>query len=350
MGNGPVKQGLDRITGVAAMRQIAVALALTVGLLGVLPQGAGAAASSASFVQNGVVWTKLGSPMSVWFEAMPRGYVATSTSCWDESSGTVYTSRDGITWTTPPDPRIFATTDEGFCLATHGPVRGPAGYVLAGRVTDGVTTIWQSTDGIRWHRNDVPSLNGMDLSGIAPTRTGYLVGDGNGNYWTSTDGVSWTPAAYDAYKLQTGQPGVPILTGGEGGTSWFSLDGGRTWGETTTPKGMKLLEGVARLGSLYYGDWEIGGTFKIYSTRDMQHWAPTKAPGNPGSIVALGDRLYVVDYGDTLTGNVYSSADGRKWSPVKDRSGHTIQADTLEVVGGRLFVLNGAITWVASLR
>lgn len=359
MRNGSGTQGRGRVVGIAATMRVLAALALAVGLVGVGAQGAAAAApaqaalsKTASVAKTRVVWTKLGSPMSVWFAALPGGYVATSTSCWDDTVPTVYTSRDGIHWTTPPNPRIFATSDEGFCLTTHGPTRGPAGYLLAGRLIDGVTTIWQSRDGIRWHRNDVPSLNGMDLSEteIAPTRTGYLVGDGNGYYWTSTNGIDWTSAAFDAFKLQIGQPGVPMLTGGEGGFSWFSLDGGRTWGETGTPNGMKLLVGVARLGNVYYGDWEIGGTFNIYSTRDMQHWAPAKGPGTmPGSLVAFDNRLYVVNYDDTFTGAVYSSADGRKWSPVRDPFGHSIVADTLEVVGGRLFILNGAITWVASL-
>jgi hypothetical protein len=355
MRTGSGMQGRGRVVGVAATMRVLVALAFAIGLAGVGAQGAAAAAPAqvaASSAYTNVVWTKLGSPMSVWFEAFPHGYVATSTSCWDETIPTIYTSRDGIHWTTPPDPRIFATTDEGFCLnGGRGPVRGQAGYLLGGPVTDGVTTIWQSSDGIRWHRNDVPSLNGMDLFEIAPTRTGYLVGDGNGNYWTSTDGVNWTPAALDAYKLEIGQPGVPMLTGGEGGFSWFSLDGGRTWGETGVPRGMKLLEGIGRLGNVYYGDWEIGGTFRIYSTRNLRHWAPAKAPGTmPGSLVSFGNRLYIVSYDDPLPGAVYSSADGRKWSQVKDPSGHAIQADTLKVVGGRLFVLNGAILWVASLR
>jgi hypothetical protein len=341
---GSEAQGWGRFVGIGATMRVLVALALAVGLVGVQAQGAAAAATR-------VVWTKLASPMSVWFEALPGGYVATSTSCWDETIPTVYTSRDGIHWTTPPNPRIFASSDEGFCLTTHEPALGPAGYLLAGRVTDGATTIWQSRDGIRWTRNLVPSLDGTDLSEIAPTRTGYLAADSShDNYWTSTDGVNWTPAAFDAFKLETGQPGEPMLAGGEGGFSWFSLDGGRTWSQTGVPKGMKLLEGIARLGKVYYGDWEAGGTLELYSTRDMRHWAPAKSPGTmPGSIVAFGDRLYVVSYDDTFTGSVYSSADGRKWSLVKDPCGHAIQANALEVVGGRLFVLDGAILWVASL-
>ena len=333
------------------MRLLA-AVALSVGVVGVGAQGA-AAAAPAQAAQTHVVWTRSANPINLWFEAFPGGFVGASSSCWDETPPTVYTSRDGIKWTTPPDRRIFATSDEGFCINGYGPAHGPAGYLVAGHLTDGVTTIWQSSDGIRWTRTAVPSFDGADILRIAPTRTGYLAEDSSqDNYWTSTDGMDWTPAASDAFKLELGQPGVPMLAGGEGGFSWFSLDGGRTWGETVTPKGQKLLEGVARLGKVYYGDWEYGGYFKIYSTRDMRHWAPVKGPGtSPAWIVAFGNRLYVVDSGNTLTGNVYSSADGRTWTRVKDPAGHAMQANYLQVVGGRLFVFDdaGAIIWVGSL-
>jgi hypothetical protein len=326
--------------------RLCVALAVAVGLVGVLAPVAAARAPR-------VTWTQLDSPMSLWFQAFPGGYVGASGSCWDETAPTIYTSRDGVHWTTPADPSIFATADPGFCLTFFAPVHGPAGFLLAQQGLDGATTIWKSTDGAHWARNAAPSLAEGDLFRIMPTAGGYLAADGGGdNYWTSTDGVDWTWVGSDGFKLEAGTPGVPMVAGGECSCAWFSVDGGKTWGQTGIPKHEKLLEGTARLGSLYYGDWEMGGTFTIYWTRDMRHWAPINTRGlNPGSLVRFGDRLYVVSYGDTLTGTVYSSADGRSWSPVKDGSGQAIQANALRVLAGRLFATdeNGAISWVASL-
>ncbi len=302
------------------------------------------------FVADGVSWASPQGIPNLSVMAVPNGYVGT---VWFESCqvNVVYTSRDGVGWTTPPDPAIFVNQSaEPFTVGFFPVVKGPAGYVFGGERADASPVVWSSTDGLHWTARSpdgIPYAAGM--LHIYLTQGGYLASDLD-NYWTSPDGVTWQQASYDAWRLIRGEPGQPMLAGGEGNFSWFSLDGGKTWGQTGYAPGQKLLEWVAPFGGLYYGDWEIGGQFTLFTTRDMRSWARVnvKGPASPATLTAFAGRLYAVDLPADMAqhGTLWSTSDGTNWTQVLDDATHPVAADNLWVEGGQLFV-SGDRVWVA---
>ncbi len=312
--------------------------------------------SPLQFTADGVSWTAPRSAPFTSVMAVQKGYVATAAAGDGATGTTVYTSPDGIAWRTPPDPSIFSTTSkEPFSVGPTVPASGPAGYVMSGIGSDGKALFWLSRDGIRWTSQRPIGLSG-DFFLVYPATPGYLATDLN-RYWTSSNGKDWSAAGSGAFMLRTGEPGQPIVAGGEGGFSWFSADGGKTWARTGSPPKQKLLEWVVAFGGLYYGDWEMGGAFTLFTSRNMRTWSPVTVQGlaRPASLAVFAGRLYAVDFPDDSThpGTLWWTADGATWHTALDGSGKPIEANEIAVVGGRLFVAvygatSSRLAWVAT--
>jgi hypothetical protein len=102
-----------------------------------------------------------------------------------------WTSPDGLTWTR--QPAIPASVgSEMLSVAAGGP-----GFVAVG-TSGGGAAAWTSSDAVHWTRvPDGPALAGAQMHGVAAGSSGLVaVGYGSGNalVWHSSDGIHWSRA------------------------------------------------------------------------------------------------------------------------------------------------------------
>jgi hypothetical protein len=183
------------------------------------------------------------------------------------SGGKVFTSPDGVTWTTRT---VFGTA------ATYGLSYGNGVWVAVTSSKE----IHTSPDGITWTlRFTVPS--GFEFS----------------NSWDgkspATEGTNWV---------------IPTSNGGQGGVV-VSLDNGVTWNHT-------ILNTSKRTWSAYAEDglWLLGmdSSAFYYSTNDGASWSLGSTP-SVGNLyrIAYGNGIYIAA---CASGNILTSLNGTSWT------------------------------------
>ncbi len=248
----------------------------------------------------------------------------------------VYTSVDGADWaaTDLPDSqvnsptvaygngRFVVTTEQSHYVSTDGlvwtgqPARQVVGYKL--RFANGVfhlmgnDRIWASIDGLQWR--EVYSVTAVTrLAGMAEGAGRTVIADGLG----SIRHRAVLGELLDAWPgPSTHLTGVTVV-----GDAWYAVT---DHGEVLRSSDARAWETVADLPAMFrgiaYGNGRFviasdGGGKAVYTSTDGRNWSPANAGdlATQMSAVAFGNGVYVVA---GSAGQVLRSDDGERWVPV----------------------------------
>src|SRR5664280_912123 len=296
-------------------------------------------------------------------------------------------SRDGVNWTSPADPRIVVIEGAGSFIpqdilhlgsvyvaisigtglvapsgdssqaapATQGrptptapPTQAPPAaespVVDSGLPAD---SLWRSADGLHWRRVD-----SLALGGLSPTAVGRIPGgfglaavasqDQPGWLLTSSDGITWTKSSRMPVvaTITTGGSSVDGLwvsgTGGrESGVWWATLDGA-TWAQMIMPAGVAQLDAAFTLGGEHVGMVVGPSVSGIVRSVDGVTWKADRGdlPTPAVTLCRIGERLVTAN----LEEEVWQSDDGGlTWRPMLDPFGNQL-VGTIQSAGGKLSV------------
>jgi hypothetical protein len=211
------------------------------------------------------------------------------------SDGVIYTSPDGITWTSQ-------TANASSPSSLHGVAWSEAQFVAVG--DNG--TVRTSLDGITWTTRN----SGATLYGVVWSGTQFVAVGSGGAIYTSTDGASWalqtSTTTNDLYGVTCN--GATCVAVGVIGTILTSSDYGSSW-STSVPgtSGDPSLYGVAYSGNNFA---VVGEGGKVLTSTNGVTWAPSSAGTNSlYSISWTGTQFVAVGYG----GGIYTSLNGATW-------------------------------------
>jgi hypothetical protein len=344
-GSSPLRRG-TLLVGVAAALVIAVvASSFVVNFRAA--QTAGPAASA------DWRWQKADGTILGLVSSVARGYVAvckpagpaaaTPTDALDQlqqqlggpDAGSLCTSPDGTTWTTPPDPHILdvpaGSTFSPGMQAQFGDVR-----LIASMRSDGagnsVTDLWRSTDGVSWKRVADPRLQNLTVMSLGvlngrfmgaamdvSTATGWVVASADGLTWQRT---SQLPAEPNSSVVAAG-----LMTLSSDGVVRMSRDGS-SWRELQLPGGIWYVGTITQLSDGEYvasGMGSDGPAQHILRSNDGISWRIDEGDV-PGSIIGLtwlGGRFVATILEGVAPDEIPSAnlADLRLWQSFD--SGHT---------------------------
>ena len=206
---------------------------------------------------DGTTWSHLESDSSVFGDSVitsislgPRGLIATGHQGGASSGGTsspprLWTSSDGMTWTSRAELAVFRGAMIDWVAA------GPAGYVAAGYSISNGATVWFSLDGSSWEAAATSPAAGFKNASFTDLRSmasGFVIsgsatqgsssgsaGSGTPAAWWSSDGRTWSRASVDAAEGQTGLDLISVGAKGmlayafassnHAAASWQSTDG-----------------------------------------------------------------------------------------------------------------------------
>ncbi len=216
------------ITGpVASNGHVFVALGSESGVVAYGPQSNGAAWVSSDLR----IWTKapvqsaLGGIAFRDIAGGPEGFVAIG---FNQGGQAVWTSVDGLHWTTVTDKQVFPPADTEPTAIRHT----SHGFLMVGRIAD-QATVWTSVDGRHWTlHSPLPGGSGVVLDGLADGPEGLVtLGSGGPRVevgpddirapvasWISSTGESWqvqapSPALFGAQAFIVGAPGGYFAAG-----------------------------------------------------------------------------------------------------------------------------------------
>ena len=307
----------------------ATAIAVAIGI--VVPSVASAAApdpldtwSASTILGSGAI-----AALPVSFENglfyMPSGTLA-------GISGTVRSSRDGITWsalsgylrlTSPTsfgyanNTYVFGTQNGTIYRSADGMGWTPSGttvngalsalvYVNGQWVFSGGRGVVTSRDLATWTATQIPGQR-VNSTGIA-FANGLFVVTSNDGIATSTDATTWTRRVSGVPLRAIANAKGMFVAVGAAGTVETSTDG-LTWTRHAAPAGAPTFTSVV------YGDggWVTvgtGGSASVYSSPDGATWTPHAfAASMAAQSVAFGNGVYVVSAFDT-GGEILSYASG----------------------------------------
>lgn len=227
----------------------------------------------------------------------------------DDERPVVWTSEDGLTWST----RLIldSAADEGWVAALT-----PSGPGLVAAGADGTDAgVWLSPDGSGWTRvDDQPALGGdgeQHITGMVSTEHGLVAVGGSGVYeriyflgrgaeirteaavWFSPDGLTWT------------RVDDPLALSGVGDRMMYGVT---TWGSTIVAVGIESAD--PREGAVAEAGFDTGFDFDaaIWTSDDRLNWTRVRSQALGGfdwqdifAVVAFDDLLVAVggdDYGD----------------------------------------------------
>jgi hypothetical protein len=155
-------------------------------------------------------------------------YVATINNA--NTSGNLYSSPDGVTWTVRNSARPFSI------------VRWLNGQFVALSYLTSITTgyIFTSPDGINW--TQVYGLVGPIMADVTYDGTNYIAvaGGTTNKIFTSPDGTTWTPRMTSAIPALTNVSSGGGTVMATGATPYYSLDNGVTWATAPSYTGVAL--------------------------------------------------------------------------------------------------------------
>jgi hypothetical protein len=287
-------------------------------------------------VSGGLDWAEATTPDYRLLVAVPNGYVLARSFNFNLQ----YTSRDGVSWSWPPDPEIFVADPEwpgyGWFLdagwASPRPIDGPAGYILPLAHSHGDVSV--SSDGMHWRAVPTVGLVGdglIDIVGAGPA--GYLAREYQGAAWlTSPDAVNWTEAPETSLAgLDLQGCSFKAAAADEPAEFWCHYEGQSNW--RVFPIGPHSPFLAAEVNGVYFRG-------KMESS-DRIHWAtvadrPFLSDQSP---MAINGRVFALS-SDSSTGDgaIWTSSDGSTWKRVVGADGLAIVGEGLEIQGGRLMV------------
>lgn len=279
------------------------------------------------------------------------------------SEGRIWLSSDGTSWeAVPSDPtferatltKIITAADGS--LVVHGYVSPPSSPMPDAIP---VYTTWRSTDGSKWRRDELASLElrVLPVDHVVHGRSGYMLGQAHGldlgagpsgaELWHSPDGVSWD-LVYESPEERV----VALKAGDEGFVAVRSARDYSTRVASASADGRDWYDGdplpdefaQASLAPLR-GDWVMVGLgldgppaepgpvspgryeLPVWFSANGLEWQPLTAIrwpgdglgfGSPGSLVSVGERLFLspaaAGAGPRLSSaGVWSSSDGASW-------------------------------------
>jgi len=227
----------------------------------------------------------------------------------DFSSGKIYTSPDGNSW---------SATKGGLAVGNRiRPLAVFNGKLYAGDAGNG--KIYATTDGNSWSTVNGGASVGASIQALAVFNGKLYAGDySNGNIYVSADGNSWTLAASQSALGSSSILALAVfngrLYGGDAGNGkiYVSADG-NSWSATNggTAVGSSIYSLATFDGKIYAGD---EGTGKIYASADGNSWSAVNGTAAVGSqivsLAAFDGKLYAADFSNGL----YVSADGNSWT------------------------------------
>jgi len=252
------------------------------------------------------------------------------------AGGAIFTSADGISWTSQTTPSGF-TTDlhavTGYAANQNNPGNPALRWVAVG---DGGASIF-SLDGISWAVGNAYNPASPALRSLTQVAgTFFALGDA-GTILSSTDGISWTThISGTAANLNGVAHGISYIAVGDNGTILTSSDG-NIWTAQTSVTSLTTsnLRQVTSFGSIIVavGDggtivtskdsgatWTsqtLGATNLIGVAAESQLVANAVADPQLGFISTA--QFVAVDSG----GNAYTSVNGYTWSAVAIPTGKT---------------------------
>jgi hypothetical protein len=359
------------VSGGSTNRNIQVAAGN--GILVTTSEEGGVAASS-----DGLIWTEAqalaGCPRRLWFG---NGVFLAVVHCQPGGAAAIWTSADGLNWTTQTEPASFEVLDVTFSAGIFTAVSWD--YEL-----------WTSEDGRTWSNwgviplgNDpVPDYfvlgNGRFVGlSLAPGRETDVITSNDGITWTTTasvhqpkglvfgngrfvisgvdtlvssDGLTWTAqyGAPEAMPLSVAfGNGLFVAVGGP--TMLISPDG-ETWERVQRPARSRLPVGVYFVGGMFIGpSWpefddaseEVQAGY-LMTSRDGLNWTEHRGPPFTSSLrsIAFGAGRYVA-IGD---GNrLYSSSNGIDWREALETEflSHVLYGNGLFVASGHMRTQSG---------
>ena len=245
-----------------------------------------------------------------------------------DTSGAIYYSPDGTTWTA-------AATN----TATYATSNGIIHDAVSGRYLMGAISgyVWRSTDGITWTQSTTNT--GGFVYGIEHIiEIGYYVSVGQGNrIYYSTDGDTWTAAATPSYGVGVGVKAIAyspvsqiVMTGGESAKSAISTAFATTVSASVAGFTLQAVQ--------------YSGTVTAYNCTLKQ----------PGATAALSfDSCRITETGSHISNNAVSAI-ATLIEGDMTYSGTYAAANALDLnlntVSGTLYVYNGSATNYERIR
>ena len=357
--SGPINRILEGrlarhgILGLAAAAAVVVALVGSAALMS--PRKPSVHANEPANVSDGWQWQATDGTSYMAALAVPKGFIAT---CGRNAGQTMVdqvlcSSPDGLHWSVPADSAIISVDGGGPFLPIGFLVRDGTYLVvsmpLSGEHQGPATTLWRSTDGVRWSvvtlAPELPQTE-IHLAGVAPD--GFLaVGTRNGTeeMLISADGLTWSKVGDMPYDVAvvggTGEfwgartPSFYVTGPRPGGTeigTWMTTDG-RNWQDVRMPAGYtQVLETVALPGGGFLGlgsSFDTATPYRIIRSTDGLAWQldPSGPAGSVDVLGLVGDRLVAVVSTSPDEGpyRVLQSLDwGKSWRPLLDLSGQPV--------------------------
>ncbi|MGA7749919.1 MAG: hypothetical protein WCA63_07195 [Gallionella sp.] len=251
------------------------------------------------------------------------------------SSGAIFTSTDGVTWTTPTSvpsglPDLYAVT--GYAANLNNPTTPGIVWIAVGA---GGASIY-SYDGITWYNGGALNTNTNSLRSITHSGSTFIAVGDTGTILSASapgitlSGISWTTqnsgSSSNLYGVSHGNFYTAV---GEYGTILTSLTGASNTWTAQTPATSETLRQVATNGNITVAVGDNGTI--VTSTDGGVQWIAQYLQGSvtPNLVSVTAESQVVADaltdpalgyvpYAQFValdsSGNAYTSVNGVNWS------------------------------------
>ena len=201
--------------------------------------------------------------------------------------GSILTSTDGLTWTSPS---TISTSGANMNAIAFGTVSGAGLYVAVG--TSG--SIFTSSDLVNW--NLITPITTRELYSVSFLSSGFVATGANGTLLTSADGNTWAAPASNTTNALRGAafrsaPTPVYVVVGDAGTIVTSADG-IIWSSPITPPPLLQPLNSVVFGSRFVA---VGQGGAVVFSDDGSIWSPPSTPPDPVDLsrVVFTPAMYV---------------------------------------------------------